>query len=782
MNLYNEANVNDGMSPRFSADDITNNPNNTDFQKETFTQNAPMTNHTIQISGGNDKSIFNMSVGYLNQQGIIGSEKSQFKKYTFRLNSEHKLNKYVKVGENLFYSTQKTAGISNQHGMVGVLSTAIMTEPNIPLYATDPALVESYDNLPAPPVRDPKTGEYYHLAEFTRNPLAWLESTFNEGIGNGLSGNAYLEVADVIEGLKFRSDVALYIGNGYGRGYSPIAYYSPADINYNRIVNQSGSQSLNLQWENTLSYSKSFGDHNTNVLVGTSIQKNSGSWLSGSRNNNIPEGWDNAWLNNGANDDTQKNGGAYWENRMQSNFGRVDYNYQEKYMFMATLRADGSSRFGPNNKYGYFPSVSAGWNVSRESFFNSLGIIDLLKLRASWGQVGNDAIGDFSYMPSVVNGYTYVLGVDGIPQQSIIPGAASNSGLKWETSEQTNFGLDLEILNSRVVFNAEYYIKNTKDLLSTSPIPLYVGVGSPLGNLGEISNKGIELALTLRERKNDFSYSVTMLVSHNNNEVVEVANEDGYINGSTIDKQISGNLRMEEGFAYPYFYGYKTDGIFQNQAEIDAYSYVDENNNTLLIQPDARPGDIKFVDIDGDGAIAEGDRTNIGNAIPDWTYGLNFDFSYRNFDFSFLLQGQSGSHLANVTYINSQNYSVRGVDALDRWTEDNPTNDRPLATFTDLNGNYSKLNDMVHVEKADFLRIKNMQLGYTFSENLLKSVGISKARIYVSAQNVFTLTNYSGFDPEIGTGYGYQMYMDYGIDRAAYPQSRIITTGLSLTF
>jgi len=777
MRLYNEAMVNDKMQPKFPVGQISLNENDIDWQDQVFEKNAPISNNHIQISGGNEVSKFILSAGYFSQDGIIGGDKAAYDKYSFRLNSEHKINKYIKVGENFSYYTSKSSGVANQHGAIGLLSSAVMMEPHLPIHVVDDKTIGRYDNYPSPPVRDSRNGQYYHLSEFGRNPLAWLETTYNEGIDNALSGDFYIEISNVIDGLKFKSDFGLYRGNGGGRGYVPEAYFGPADQTSSSQVSQSFSSAFTWQWENTLSYVKSLGQNNITALVGNTINKASGSYMSGVRTNLIPDGWQYAWLNNGANDPSQNTGGAYWENRLVSFFGRVDYNYAERYMFTATMRADGSSKFGSDNQFGYFPSFSAGWVISKESFFNNIDNVNMLKLRASWGQVGNDAIGNFGYMSSMVKGYNYTLGNGSNMAQSIIPGMAANPGLKWETSEQTNIGLDMGMFRDKLLFTVEYYKKETKDLLATEPIPMYVGLWSPQANVGEISNQGVEMSLTFQEGSGDFHYSATFLASYNKNEVIKVGNADGYINGSAIDKEMSGQLRMQEGEAFPFFYGYKTDGVFQSQEAVDNYTDIEGE----VIQPNALPGDIRFVDINKDGQIDENDRTNLGSASPDWNFGVNLSADYKNFDISMMFQGQLGNKIANVAFVDSRSYSTRSNNAYKRWHGEGTTNSYPRATMNDLNRNYSSLNDMVHIEDGSFVRLKNIQLGYTIPKSLLQKAGISSFRIYIAAQNLWTFTNYTGYDPEIGSG-NTGGFLDFGIDRASYPQARTITTGVSVNF
>ncbi len=767
MMLRNEGYTNDGLSPKYSEEEIINNIYDTNWQDEVFSQSAPITNHHIQVSGGNDYSKFNMSAGYFNQKGIVGGDKASYDKYSFRVNSDHKINDHIRIGENFSYYTSGQSGIANQHYIIGVLSTALSTEPNIPIHMTDPETVAYYDALPTTPVVDASNGLYYTIPEFGRNPLAWLETTYNHGTDNALSGNFYLEIVDIVDGLKFRSDVGIYRGNGYGRGFSPEAFFHAADITPKSNVSQSFSEAFTIQWENTLSYTRSINNHNITGLLGTSLNKGSGSYMSGVRTDIFPVGWHYAWLNNGANDPSQHADGAYWESKLLSYFGRVDYNYSEKYMFTATIRADGSSKFGPENKFGYFPSAAAGWIISKESFFPGKEVINHFKIRASWGQVGNDAIGSFGYLSTMGNGYSFLVG-PGTLAQSIVPGAAANPALQWETSEQTNFGLDLHLLNSKILFNVEYYMKNTKNLLAIEPIPMYVGLSSPLSNVGEISNKGLEFKITARSAEHDFHYEANVIASYNKNKVIKVGNEEGYINGGYIAKELSGSLRMEEGMDFPFFYGYKTDGIFQNLDEINNYT----NSEGEEMQPEAKPGDIRYVDTDGSGSIDENDRTHIGQAMPDWTFALNFSADYKNFDLSFMFQGQQGNYIANMAF---------SPGVYDRWHGENTSDTWPRMTTTDLNRNRSRMNDMVHIEDGSFIRLKNLQLGYTIPARISQRAGISNLRIYVSGQNLLTFTNYGGFDPEIGTG-NTGRFLDFGIDRAAYPQSRVFTTGISVTF
>ncbi|GJM64108.1 TonB-dependent receptor [Persicobacter diffluens] len=774
MTLHNEAAYNDGAtSPIFNPSSFGSYAD-TDWQDEVFRNNAPIMNHAVSLSGGNEVSTFAISLGYFGQQGIVGNaDNSNFDRITFRLNSEHKLSKRVTFGQNLTIAAKSSAGISEQNDFGGILNSTFLHDPITPAVIQDAETAAIYAGLPYNPVMN-SNGQYYGISDQglreVANPMAMLENSHNAHNDRNIIGNAYLTV-DLLPGLKFKTDLGLDLYNSFSRGYNPMQYMNVVNMNRNSSAWQEMNDNVGFQWENVLSYQKTINGHDFSAILGNTIQEYTGKGTWGSRNDISPDGWYYGWLENGANDDTQKSNGWFWRNRLASFFSRVNYSYKDKYMVQATIRRDGSSRFGDNNKFGAFPSVSGGWTISNEDFFAPVAGLNFLKLRASWGQVGNQSIGDFGYLSLAnrANGYP----VNGNIINGIAINRMANPDLKWETSEQANVGLDFGFLEDKIQMTAEYYSKTTRDLLGVRPMPDYLGMESPLFNMGTVQNQGVEFNLTYAKKTGDFTYDITGNFSYNKNRVLEVANQNGYIDGDAPHVH-TGNMRMAEGYALPFFYGYKTAGIFQNQEQIDNHV----NAEGKQIQPDAKPGDIIFVDMNGDGVITEEDRTNIGNPVPDWNFGLTFNANYKNFDFSIFFQGAAGFDIANIMRrgdLDMQNY---GGATLGRWTGEGSTNSYPRMTHEDQNRNYTRLNDMVHLERGDYLRVKNIQLGYTLPTEISEKAGLSRARIYASVQNAFTFTGYSGYDPELAS---FDIF-NYGMDRGGYPQSRIIMMGVNLNF
>lgn len=774
MMFHNEGSMNGGGSPKFSQEDMANNTTNTDWQDEIF-QQAPIQSHNVQMSGGTEKSTFLASVGYFGQQGIVAPEKSNFDRYTIRLNSSTKISEYFKAGTNINFSREEKAGINEQNQFGGVLQNALLHDPLTTVWEDNPDKIKEYDGYPVKPAN--QNGRYYGISDQglreVVNPMARINNTYSEDASNKFAGNVFVEATPGIEGLKFRTDFGFDLGNWTTRGYNPEAYYN--EVNQVNVsgVNQNAGSYLVYQWENVLTYNKKFGDHSLDFLLGTTLRNGYGTSLGASRNNLQIPGWDYAWVSNGADDETQKGYGQLdWQNRLLSFFGKINYNYKEKYMLSVIARYDGSSNFGPNNKFGFFPSVQAGWVISQEEFLKSSDVVNFLKLRGSWGQVGNENIGPFGYLELFGATPSYPIGT----AQNMVPGYGitrmSNPDLKWEAASEIDLGVDVGFLDDKITATVDVYSRERQDLLGTLPVPGFTGVAGPNYNLGTVRNQGIEAAVTYSKRDGDFHFDITANASYNDNKVMEVANGDGKIYGPGLF-QTQGQLMMEEGYALPYFYGFKTDGVFQNQGEIDAHS-----KEGAAIQPDAQPGDIRYVDINGDGKIDNDDRTNIGAPVHSWMYGLNIRMDYKGFDLSMFWQGQAGAKLVNGTLRHDlrqgQNYPTRW---LNRWTGEGTTNEFPRFTYDDKNHNYDYMNDMVHIEDASYLRLKNLQIGYTLPQNISQKAGMSKLRVYVSGNNLLTFTEYSGMDPEVGHGGAW-----FGFDNGSYPQARSYLMGLNVTF
>jgi len=470
----------------------------------------------------------------------------------------------------------------------------------------------------------------------------------------------------------------------------------------------------------------------------------------------------------------QKTGSAYTgqEHRVTSLFSRLNYDYKEKYLFTGIIRRDGSSNFGPNNKFGIFPSFSAGWVMSKENFWKENNVINTVKFRGGYGVTGNDAIPPNGYLALIGGGRNYTFGADGtviFPGNS--PNAPSNPDLKWEETSQTNIGVDIKLLND---FNltVEYYDKKTTGILQFVTLPGYVGAtGSPLGNVADMDNKGVEVELGYRKKIGDFNISANGNISYLKNEVTFLGQGKEFITTGTAGFQSMGAItRTQVGEAYNSFYGYKTAGIFQSDAEIAAYT----NSTGGLIQPLARPGDFRWEDTNGDGSITDADKQFLGSPLPKYTFGLTLNMDYKGFDLMVFTQGATGNKifqgLRRLDILNS-NYQT---DALSRWTGAGTSNSYPRLTNSDTNGNFGKPSDF-YLEKGDYLRLKVIQLGYTLPSDVMSKIGAQKLRLYVTGENLLTLTDYTGYDPEIGGNV-------LGIDRGYYPQAQSFMFGVNLQF
>ncbi|MBB6462571.1 SusC/RagA family TonB-linked outer membrane protein [Flammeovirga kamogawensis] len=774
MSLHNQGAVNAGRSPIYSESDIANPSVDTNWQNEMF-ETAPIQSHSISSSGGSENSTYLASMSYFGQEGIVAPEKSQFDRYTFRLNSTHKISNTLNAGVNVTYVREEKSGIHEQDQFGSVLQNGLLHDPLTPVYETDPQKIEVYDGMSPSPVKG-SNGQYYGISDQALreivNPLAQIETTNEENLSNKFIGNVFLEYKPMnVEGLRFKTDFGIESGSWANRNYSPEAYYNPVNMVTTSSVNQSQGQYDTWQWENIVTYDKTFNDvHKFSALGGMTMRQSSGTDVYGSASNMQLPGWEYGYVGNGSEADQKSDGGMY-DHRLLSYFGRVGYDYDEKYLFSATIRYDGSSNFGPNYQYGFFPSLQAGWVVTNEDFLKYNETINFLKLRASWGKVGNENIPPFGYMSTFGQTASYPLGYDGVPVPGYGLTRMENPDLKWEAAQEFNFGVDAGFFDDALLATMDVYSRERQDLLGTKPVPGYTGLDNPITNLGTVQNKGVELALTYQNNKNPFKYSVTANASYNDNTVTEVNNTDGKIYGGGLHG-MSGNMMMEEGHSLPYFYGYKTDGVFQTEAEAQQYNEMYGMN--------AVAGDIRYTDTNGDGVIDENDRTDIGSPVHDWTYGLTIKFDYKGFDFSMFWQGQAGAERINATtrvdLIESQNYTTRYMDS---WTPENGSNTMPRFTHDDTNNNYSWMNDMVHIENASYIRLQNVQVGYTLPQSVSKKAGMSRCRIYLSGNNLYTFTNYSGMDPAAGNT---NDVMNSGFDMGSYPTAASYLIGLNVTF
>jgi TonB-linked SusC/RagA family outer membrane protein len=747
----------------------------TDWQDQIFNNSAKRQNHEISVSGGNDKSTFYSSFGYLNQEGIVATDISKYQRVNFRLNSTHKLSQWVTFGQNVGYAYDKAIGLGNTNSEFGgPLSSAINLDPITPVIITDPAVAATYDKR----ARTDANGNYYGISnavvqEIT-NPLAYITTRLgNYGWSHNIVGNAYLEIAP-IKGLKIRSTLGSKISFWGNESFTPISYLNSSTISSRNNFTRSSNSGFNWNVENTASYTKALGKNNITLLVGQGAYLDNRSRSLSVTYFDLPvTNFKDASLRYNVTPE-QKNagGGENPDHRIASLFARVNYNYDEKYLAEAIVRRDGSSRFGTNNKYGVFPSFSLGWVVSREGFWADNNIVNFLKVRGGYGVVGNDNIGDFQYLSTIGGGRSYSFGTSDKFLVGNSPNAPSNPDLKWESTSQTNVGFEATVLRD-ITVSFDWFKKATKDILQNPRIPFYVGaISNPAANVADMENTGVELELGYHKKFGEVNFSVNGNVSYLKNKVTNLGNGIAYLSGGqTVQSTSYPITRTAVGQAFNAFYGVKTNGIFQTQQEVDAYV----NNKGEKIQPNAVAGDFRYVDINGDGQFtSEDDRTFLGNPTPSWTYGFTLNTAYRGFDLVLFVQGAAGNEIYQGLRrldIGAANWQTK---ALGRWTGPGSTNDYPRLTTKDNNKNFTTPSDF-YLEKGDYARIKSLQLGYSLPAELIRKAHIERFRVYVMSENLLTLTKYTGYDPEIGGGV-------LSIDRGIYPQARSFMVGINATF
>lgn len=750
----------------------------TDWQDLIFNNSASRQNHELSLSGGNDVSTYYMSFGHLQQEGIVASQISEFKRSNVRLNSTHKLASWLTFGENIGYSHDKSVGLGNTNSEFGgPLSSAINLDPITPVYETDPNRLNNYpfsvDSVGA--VRSP-SGQFYGISRYVgqemSNPLAYMQTRLgNYGWADNIVGNVYLE-AEPIEGLRLRSTLGGKLAFWGSESFTPVYYLNASSNTNQNSFNRSTNNRRDWNLENTISYTRQFGDHNLTALVGQGAYRDSYSTGVSLTVFNIPvDNFDDASLNyNVPVESTSPGGYEGAEHKVSSLFARVNYNFDEKYLLSAVIRRDGSSRFGADNKYGYFPSVSAGWVASSEEFWPENNVVSFLKVKASYGVVGNDNIGDFAYISTIGGGRSYTFG-DDVYTIGYSPDAPANPGLKWEETAQTNVAIESIVLKD-FTLTLEYYNKVTTGILQNPRIPGYVGaIGNPAANVGDMKNSGFDIELGYDKKIGDLNFTVNGNISHLKNEVTFLGEGIEYLDGGVGFQASSAPItRTAVGYAYNSFYGYKMMGIFQTSEEVQAHT----SSDGTVIQPNAQPGDVIWADLDDDGQIDDEDRTFIGSPIPDWSFGLSFRANYKDWDFMLMAQGVSGNKIfQGLRRLDIANANYQR-EALGRWTGAGSTNTYPRLIDSDPNQNFSRPSEL-YLEDGDYIRIKNIQLGYTLPFSTVSRIGMKKARVYVMAENLFTFTKYTGYDPEIGGGV-------MSIDRGIYPQARSYMVGVNVTF
>jgi TonB-linked SusC/RagA family outer membrane protein len=750
---YNEALINGGRTAAYP--DLNNLPANTDWQDEVY-RTAAIQNYQLNVSGGSDKTRYYVSGGYFKQDGIFRN--SGFDRFSFRINLDQEVSKRFRIGTNLNLSrTNNNGSVRSERGSGngGTVLGTITQIPTLPVrnadgtYATNP-FNSSFDN-----------------------PVGNLLETRNKALIYQAIGNIYGEL-DILDNLQFRSSLGIdfrsqveneYVTREYP-GNRQTSTPDPATLGQARTGTDQQVIWLN---ENTLTYNLTLGEKSRlTLLAGQSVQA-SNRFTSNARATGFPS---NAvpYLFAGTANRSVSSFESEWA--LLSAFGRAIYNYDDRYLATVSFRADGSSRFAKNKRFGYFPAVSAGWNISKESFFPQTDAISSLKLRASYGENGNQEIGDYVRFSTYGSGFGYQ--GNGSISGGIAPERIGNADVSWEVTKQTNLGLDLSLLEDRLTFNADLYRKRSTDLLFEVPLPLSTGAQTLniIQNLGEVENKGLELGLNtvnVRAEDNGFAWSTNLNFTLNRGKVINIGtvrNEQGQESGRQI---INDYNIVRNGSPLGTFYGLKTDGIFQTDAEARAQN------------PNARAGDQRFVDLNGDGRINDQDRTVIGNANPNSIAGVTNTFSFKGLELSVFFQGSFGNDIYNENRRTTEGMSQalnQTTRVLDRWTPTNTNTDVPRAVFGDPAGNNQVSSRFI--EDGSYVRLKNLTLAYGLPQSVLQKSGISGVRVYVTGQNLLTWTDYSGYDPEVSadpfssTGFG----RDLGV----YPQARTYTVGLNATF
>ena len=778
--IKNEMFIRGGGQPIFNNTDLKVGSN---WQDSIF-QDAPVQSFNIGVTGGGKNSSYSIGGNYFSQDGIVGGKKSNFERYNARVNLVNSLTKKLTLTSVFLYTHEQNSALA-ENGLGSVLYNTINAFPTRNVHSPD--------------------GNYEYLVEVSDiiNPVAQIENTYNRSFTNKLVGKQEFEIK-ILDNLSFTNRLGYNYAIVDGKTFNPLAWYgsgkyanSALNANLDPVMVFNGFQYnqnsdtydsvlverganvseqratyLDLNYESFLNYNLSINDHNIKSTLGASVFRRKGDVLNGI-GFNIPNNsinYADISASQAPGQFNQNNTGSYeFEERLLSTFLRGEYSYKFKYIFSGVIRRDGSSKFGPNSRYGYFPSFSGAWIASEESFLN-FKPITFLKLRTSYGISGNDQIANFAYRALLNGEGVYVF--DDIITAGVAIGTAANPDLKWETTRQLNIGVDLQLFNSFDI-TANYFIKNTNDLLFSPNVSALIGSYGPGGyppivNAGNVSNKGFEFEFGYATNPNNpIGINVDLNFTYLKNEVTSVPDGIDFIPGASFG--VGGNTatRFEVGFPIGYFFGYQTNGIYQNQAQID---------NSNVIQDGAQVGDLIFVDQDGDGKINfndNSDKSNLGSPLPKFMFGTVLGFNLCGFDISANLYAAIGQKIIR-NYERQQPYANQLDYVLDRWTVDNPSNEVPIyTTASNRNGVFSDF----FVENGSFLRVRNIQIGYVLPKEFCKKFQTNHVRFYLAANNLFTFTKYMGYDPDIGGG-----ALDGGIDNGFYPQARTIMGGVNIKF
>lgn len=787
-NIMDEALVNSGNAPHDFAslvpdwDKIKSGEwNGTNWFKEMMVKNAPVQSHSVGIQGGSKKSTYSFGISYLSQDGIIGKQSnSYYDRFNLRLNSDHTLIEnpgfdVLSFGENLTYTNTKSNSIRQGNIYWNDVHNALVASPFLPVYDAN----EDYHKTIEWNSSDP-------------NPVAMMEYQTKNGDNdkNQLVGSFYLE-AQPIKNLKLRSRIGYTLNWGNGRSWIPNYNLGPRYVTDGDQVSQNLWTNRSFIQDNTLSYSYSLnGVHNFDALIGNSIEKSVQEVnLSITNKNSLFQDFEHAYIDNtpSASSTTSIGGSDRFGWKMMSYFGRVSYNYKETILFSAMLRGDGSSRFAKDHRWGYFPSVSAGYVLSNSPFMSSTSsFLNFLKLRASWGQVGNERVGSFLYSSTIAYlddnnnfyNWSYGFGDDKTTREiGSKPARIPNPDIGWETSEQLDFGFDANLFDSRLSASFDWYKKDTKNWLVWTDIPVHNGLSGVTVNGGQVTNQGVELALGWHDHVGEFHYGTSVSLAHNKNKITSINNSEGIIHGpSNVLSQGTGEIfRAQVGYPIGYFWGYKTDGVIQNEQEAEAWVGPDGNKYF----EDQQPGDLRWVDQNKDGKINELDKVMIGDPNPDYILGVQLNAEYKGFSIDATFNGAFGQQIAKSYRSFADSYKNNyTTDVFKRWHGEGTSNKYPRLSSTP-NRNSQNLSDL-YIQNGDYLKISNVTVGYDLKQ-IFPKMFLKQARIYLTAKNLYTFTKYDGMDPEVGYGSNDYSWAS-GIDLGLYPSARTYLMGVSLKF
>lgn len=730
------------------ATDLANKPDN-DWQDIMF-RPALMQNYNLSVKGGGKYSTYYTGLGYFNQDGIVKG--TNYQRYNIQSKNDYKRGIFS-AGTNLIisFSHDKPLHQELRGGMIGTILQSVPT-------------LEKYDDT-----REGGYGGTYGDVVNIPHPLAIIDDNimdrYNENVK--IFANLYAQI-ELFKGLKYKLNLTPDFSFERYKNYLNKYDFGLATNSITQLTERQRRR-RNILVENLLTFDRTFGEHKISALAGYTYQDSRFRHIQ-AYGEGLPQGLEEI----DAATTNRSNEGNSWRSVLTSILGRVFYSYQNKYLFTATIRRDGSSKFGKNNRYGYFPSFSLGWNVAEEKFMENVHWLDQLKLRGGYGVLGNQEIDNYQYSSTITTGINYPDGNGGL-LQGAFPKNFANPDIKWEETAMTNVGIDFMAFNNRLSLTADYYVKNTKDILLTVPIPISSGgANDPIRNAGKIRNNGFEFNLGWMDQPNpDISYGINLIGSFNKNKVIAMGSESGSIKGGSTNQNIT-TSETKAGYPIGGYWLISTAGYFNSQEEVDAYA-----KDGKKIQPAAEPGDIKFVDANNDGVINDDDRVFQGSPFPDFTFALNGNMRYKNFDLSIGLQGVLGNKIYNATRQTLEDVTKGSnflASCLDYWTPGNKNASHPRLTWDDPNRNTRAESDR-YLENGSYLRLRSVQLGYTFPQTWFKGA-IQHARVYINAENLFTITSYSGYSPDVNADNANYR----GFDNFIYPTNRTFMLGLNVTF